>query len=335
MKSLNKLPNNKDFTWPLLKALNDLYEKKKTAAKIQDVDFVRYLMLQTDLIAQKKGNNKVLVARDGYEVYYENNFQSAYQYYYDFLIRVGISPDGGKNFTEEDIRTLMVIYESRKELKNNLLNIEDFSGKIFDYAGSKYLKFKDSVRNAVLKILEIDEFPQTSKDLQYRLVVDYPQPKAIILCENKSFLKQPWNAKELEVKLWHVGGNNIAIIKDIDEMELSYSIYYSCDWDFEGLRIFQRIKFRLESRGATLQILMPPPPHQYLPSDSFKHKSRWNYQVDFSGLDRKVFSANEQELIAKLIKEDLWIEEESIALKEMYHYNLSSNMQIKSKKIKL
>jgi hypothetical protein len=88
---------------------------------------------------------------------------------------------------------------------------------------------RNSVRNAVLKILEIDEFPQTSKDLQYRLVVDYPNPKAIILCENKSFLKQPWNAKELEVKLWHVGGNNIAIIDDIDEMELPYPMYYSCD----------------------------------------------------------------------------------------------------------
>ena len=322
MKSLKKL-HSKDFTWPVLKALNDLYEKKKTAAKIQDEDFIRYLMLQTDLIAQKKGNSKILVAQDGYEEYYESNFQSAYQYYYDFLTHVDIRPDGGKNFTEEDIRTLMVIYESRDELKRNLLNIEDFSGKIFDYAGSKYLKYRDSVRNAVLRILEVDEFPQTSKDLQYRLVVDYPKPKAIILCENKSFLKQPWNAKELMVKLWHVGGNNIAILNDIDEMELSYPIYYSCDLDFEGLRIFQRVKSKLESRGTTIQILTPPPPHQCLPSDSFMHKSRWNYKLDFSGLDREVFSTIEHELITKLIKDDLWIEEETIVLKEMYYYSLS------------
>ncbi|MET6995888.1 hypothetical protein [Chitinophaga defluvii] len=320
---MKKLPSNKDFTWPLLKALHDLYEKKRTAARIQDKDFIRYLMSQTDLIAQKKGNNNILVAQDGYEAYYEENFQSAYQYYYDFLTRVDIRPDGGKNFTEEDIRTLMVIYESKDELKRNLLNIEDFSSKIFDYAGSKYLKFKDSVRNAVLKILEIEEFTQTSKDLQFRLVVDYPKPKAIILCENKSFLKQPWNAKELEVKLWHVGGNNISILKDIDEMELSYPIYYSCDWDFDGLRIFQRIKGRLKERGANIQILTPPPPHQYLPTDSFMHMSKWNYKDDFSGLDKTAFSANEQALIAKLVKDDLWIEEETIVFKEMYHYNLS------------
>ena len=322
MKSLKKL-HSKDFTWPMLKALNDLYEKQKTAAKIQEIDFVRYLMSQTDLVAHKKGNNKVLVAGDGFEKYYKDNFQSAYQYYYDFLNLVGIRPDGGKNFTEEDIRTLMVVYESRNELKSNLSNIEDFSGKIFDYAGSKYLKYRDSLRKAVLKILDIDEFPQTSKDLQYRLVVDYPNPKAIILCENKSFLKQPWNAKELEVKLWHVGGNNISILDDIDEAELSYPIYYSCDWDFEGLKIYQRIKSKLKNRGAAIQILTPPLPHQYLPTNSFMHKSIWDYKVHFSGLDKELFSENEQELISKLIKGDLWIEEESNVLKEMYHSNIS------------
>ena len=169
--------------------------------------------------------------------------------------------------------------------------------------------------------MEIDEFPQTSKDLQYRLVVDYPNPKAIILCENKSFLKQPWNAKELEVKLWHVGGNNTSIIDDIDEIELAYPMYYSCDWDFHGLEIFQRIKRKLKNRGAEIQILTPPFPHQYLPSDSFMHKSRWNYEVPFSGLKRELFSCNGQEIINKLIKEDCWIEEETNVFKDMLLFN--------------
>jgi len=321
MKFLKKL-NSKDLTWPILKALNDLYEKKKTGAKIQENDFIRYLMMQTDLIAQKKGNNKILIAQDGYEEYYEDHFYAAYKYYYDFLNLMNIRPDGGKNFTEEDIRTLILIYESKNELKDKLSNIEDFSAKIFDYAGSKYLKHKVSVRNAVLKILEIEEFPQSNKDLQYRLVVDYINPKAIILCENKSFLKQPWNAKELEVKLWYVGGNNISIVDDIDEMELSYPIYYSCDWDFDGLKIYQRISKKLQKRGVDVKILIPTSPHLYLPTNSFKHYSRWEYKLDFSGLDRKLFSSNAQELITKLLKDDLWIEEESNVLKDMYFHNL-------------
>ena len=44
---------------------------------------------------------------------------------------------------------------------------------------------------------------------------------------------------------------------------------------------------------------------------------------DFSGLDRKSFSQKEQELIGKLIKEDLWIEEETNVLKDMYYHNLN------------
>lgn len=321
MKSLNN-PNRIDMTWPVLKAFNDLYEKKRTSAKIQQDDFVRYLMAQRDLIATKKGNDQVLVAKEGFEDYYLSNFKEVYGHYHQFFLLAEISPDARKTFTEEDIKTLMMVYENRETLKTNLSNIEDFSSKIFDYGGSKYLKFRDSVRNAVLKILGIAEFPQTSKELQYRLVVDHTDPKAIILCENKSFIKQPWVAKELEVKLWYVGGNNIAIIDDIDRMELRYPVFYSCDWDFDGLRIYQRIKAKLKSRGAEVKLMIPPPPHMYLPVDSFKHKSMWRLHLDLSGLDAKSFNENELRLIRILIDRNQWLEEESNVLRDMYWFNL-------------
>lgn len=318
MNSLRKR-NRQEVSWPVLKALNDLYVQGKTGAQIQQDDFICYLMDQTGLISQKKGNNRVLVAGDAFASYYELEFKEIYRHYFDFLSLAGISPDARKTFTEEDIRTLMMIYESRHELKGRLSNIEDFSGKVFDYGGSKYLKYRDSVRNAVLHILEVDDFPLISKDLQYRLVVDHTNPKAVILCENKSFLKQPWNAKELEVKLWHVGGNNVGIIDDIDAFELNYPIYYSCDWDLHGLQIYLRIKAKLGNRGAGIRILLPAPPHRYLPSDSFKHNSRWDFSKDFSGLDQSQFSTVEAALIRQLIRNDQWIEEESNVLKEMYH----------------
>ena len=78
-------------------------------------------------------------------------------------------------------------------------NIEDFSNEFFDT--SKYLKNKASIRNAVFRILDITEFALDKKENQWRIVVDYPSPKAIVLCENKSFLKQPWIVKNTEVKL--------------------------------------------------------------------------------------------------------------------------------------
>jgi len=323
MKSLKKR-NSKEIEWPVLKALYDLYIHQKTSAKIQADDFIKYLLTQSGLIGQKKGNNKVLVALDGFEAYFEANFKDQYLHYYAFLEQAGISPDARKNFTEEDIRTLMMVYESRHELAGRLSNIEDFSAKVFEYGGSKYLKLRHSVRNAVLQILGIAEFPQSAKDLQYRLVVDFTNPKAVILCENKSFLKQPWNAKDLQVKLWHVGGNNVAMIDDIDEQELKYPIYYSCDWDSDGLKIYQRIKLKLRERGSDIQLLTPALPHLYLPSDSFEHKSRWNYQKTFSGLKIADYSPLQQTLIQHLIDNDQWIEEESNVLKEMYWYNTNS-----------
>jgi len=106
------------------------------------------------------------------------------------------------------------------------------------------------------------------------------------------------DAKELEFKLWHIGGNNVASLKDIDEMEVSYPIYNSCDWYFDGLRIFQCVKNRFESRGISIKILTPPPPlHKYLSIDLFMHKSKWNYEHNFSEFDRKIFSTIKQGLI--------------------------------------
>lgn len=320
MKSLNKR-NSRKIEWPVLKALHDLYQNGKTAAKIQDNDFIKYLLAQSGFIVQKKGNNKVLIALEGFKEYFEGNFKDQYVHYHAFLEQAGISPDARKTFTEEDIRTLMMVYESRNELAGRLSNIEDFSSKVFDYGGSKYLKLRHSVRNAVLKILGITEFPQSAKELQYRLVVDYPNPQAVILCENKSFLKQPWNAKDLMVKLWHVGGNNISMIDEIDEMELRYPLFYSCDWDADGLKIYQRIKDKLQNRGSDIKLLIPALPHHYLPTDSFEHRSKWNFDLPLSGLKAAHFSPAEIKLIRALIQNDQWIEEESNVLKEMYQHN--------------
>jgi hypothetical protein len=58
------------------------------------------------------------------------------------------------------------------------------------------------------------------------------------------------------------------------------------------------------------------PPHRYLPSNSFKHTSRWDFGKVFSGLDPTEFSAIETALIDQLIATDQWIEEKSNVLKK-------------------
>lgn len=302
---------DKNITWKELKALNDIYVFKQTNAKIQDHPYINHLINEKGLLDYKPGNNKYLISTDEFQKFYELEFLKQFIASKEFLEQNGIETSAKKNFTTEDVKTLMHIYENKLEFSSKLTNIEDFSGKVFD--NSKYLKGKVSIKKAVLKILEIEEFPLEMMEHQWRLVVDNPNPKAIVLCENKSFLLQPWIAKEKQIKLWYVGGNNIKILDDIDEVELSKPIYYSCDWDLAGLQIYSRIKSKLELRNKNIYILYPNTPHKRIPTRTYKHKSFWN-EKPLSGLNKKHFSKEELELILDLIKKDKWIEEESTNL---------------------
>lgn len=302
---------NKKLTWRELKALNDLYEKHISRARMQDHPYIQFLLQEKGWLDHKPGNTNVLISAEGFDEHYEKEFKEKFIHYRQFLLDHGIETDARKTFTDEDIGSLILIKENREELRNKLTNIEDFSGKNFEHGGSKYLKSRKSLHDAVLQILGMEEFPAEAKDYQYRLVVDHPEPGAVVLCENKSFLKQPWIAKKLQIKLWHVGGNNIEILRDIDEMELDRPFYYSCDWDLAGLQIYSRIKAKLISRNKSIAVLYPNEPHKLKPVDSPYHKSEWLPDKPFSGLRKEDFKVNEIELIKQLISAAQWIEEES------------------------
>src|SRR5690606_2239730 len=99
-----------------------------------------------------------------------------------------------KAFTIEEIKSLMFIAENKEELRSNPTTIEDFSNEFFDI--SKHLKHRKSVKDAVFKILDIERFSLDKKENHWRLVIDNKNPLAVVMCENKSYLKQPWIAKE-------------------------------------------------------------------------------------------------------------------------------------------
>jgi len=306
---------NKNITWKELKALDDLYHLKKTKANIQDHPYIKYLLEEKCILDRKPDNIKIITSTDYFIEFYEEIFKIQYDEAKKFLVENGIEPSAKKSFTLEDVKTLMLIAENKTELKNNPTNIEDFSNEFFDT--SKYLKNKSSVRNAVFKILDITEFALDKKENQWRIVVDYPNPKAIVLCENKSFLKQPWIVKNTGVKLWYVGGNNIKIIDEIDEIELSKPIYYSCDWDLAGLQIYSRIKAKLGNRNKDISLLYPNEPHKKISTYIDYHYSHWDLSKRLSGLPIEIFSKKEITLIGSLIKSEMWIEEESFDLAKM------------------
>ena len=65
-----------------------------------------------------------------------------------------------------------------------------------------------------------------------------------LLCENLNFLKTPRIARDNHIELWYVGGNNISNIDYIPDHKLTLPLYYSCDWDYDGLKIYERLQDR-------------------------------------------------------------------------------------------
>src|SRR5690606_41159945 len=97
-------------------------------------------------------------------------------------------------------------------------------------------------------------------------------------------------------------------------MELSKPIYYSCDWDLAGLKIYSRIKAKLRNRNKDISLLYPNEPHKKINTYIDYHYSHWDLSKRLSGLSIDIFSKKELILINDLIQNQMWIEEESFNL---------------------
>lgn len=314
--------HNRKLTWRFLKALNEIYEKGWTRNRIRGHHYVEYLISRKKIIKPKTGNLNILEAQENYVVYFEKHLLKYYQRYFEFFMQEQVEHDARSPYPEEDILTLMFIAKNKHTLRQELTTQRTFSTKIFKGKGSKYLEQHESVRKAVCKILGIENFPDKDpKNLQWRFVIDCPKPTLIVLCENINYLKDPWPAKENNIELWYVGGNNTRIIEDISSEKLTLPIYYSCDWDHHGLKIFTDIKAKLRKKEANLSLLMPPNKTDRLPVDSPDHNSSWVHSIPFSGLESGNFQPEHIQLIEELIQKDQWIEEETSGLLDILAEN--------------
>ncbi|MGB3467621.1 MAG: hypothetical protein WBA74_20205 [Cyclobacteriaceae bacterium] len=259
---------------------------------------------------------------NGFNSFYETNFKHQIDLYLNLFASYEIPSDAKRNYLEEDIITLLFLSEHRESFINKLSTTRTFSATVFKGKGSKYLENNTSLKNAVCKILNIEDFPEKDpKNLTWRFVVDSKDPKIIVLCENLAFLKLPWKAKENHIELWYVGGNNTTVLDDIEPSKLSRPIYYSCDWDYHGLKIYSSIKEKLEIKKADIILLNPPIDSLLLPVDSPNHNSKWDHSKLLSGLQLEDFNDDQVTLIKSLIQNDHWIEEESNDLIDVIHFN--------------
>ena len=300
-----------------LRGLHQLYLEGRTKLKIFRNDYINTVLLnQRKLIRFKTGNHSIIEATDRYKAFYELNFLETFNYYNTFFEKSGIENNAKKSFTEEDLKALMFIYYNKQELKEKLTTQKKFSAQVFKNQNSKYLENKLSLKNAVLDLLEIEYFPEKDpKNKQWRLVVDCLNPKVIVLCENLDCLKVPLEYKKNNIELWYVGGNNTKPLLDIPQEKLQLPIYYFCDWDFNGLKIYSQVKQIFKEKDKNIQIIEPLNNAKKLPVDVDHHKSKWK-QKTFSGLIKDDFNKRQIDLIEQLISKDEWIEEESIDLLE-------------------
>ena len=96
--------NNSQIKWRILKALNALYENRKTPSTILSDGFVDYLTHTRRLLRRKLSNANYLEPCNGFAAYYEKNFKTDFQNAEQFLSAAGLEHDARRSYTLNDIK---------------------------------------------------------------------------------------------------------------------------------------------------------------------------------------------------------------------------------------
>jgi hypothetical protein len=168
------------------------------------------------------------------------------------------------------------------------------------------------VFEALKRILNIDKLAN-DKGQQWIYKLTAPKRKLIVLCENLDFLRRPTRPRKNNVELWYAGGANTP--KLIYEVELiDVPIFYSCDWDRDGLNIFLRVKELL----PMIKLLTPISESIRL-LDTPNHHSYWEEfdEEKFKKIPDKILCEDHKNVVYKLIRDRAWLREEDSDLIEM------------------
>jgi hypothetical protein len=304
----------KSLNWRYLKGLHQLYKDGSVRLKLMDNAYIKNVLCKGKrLLDFKHGNKSIIVSKDGYNSFFEKELLPQYEYYEKFFNESGLEASGLKQYDHYDLHTLMFIFNNSEQLRQNLTTARIFSSNVFKQRDSKYLESRIGLMSDVLFLLKVDDFPaNSSKENQWRFVVDCPNPKYVLLCENIDYLKAWWEFYANNIELWYVGGNNTPVIERISQRHLDLPIFYVGDWDYHGLDIYCRIQRIFQEKGKNVQLITPEQKTAiYKPIKSGKHESKWRL-AEFSGLNRSLFSQEQICLIEKLIASNEWIEEQTI-----------------------
>lgn len=298
------------MNWPALKALHQVFERnetKKTDSLLDDSLF-QFLLRQT---RELKEGVKTIYKGEGFDSYYRRQHLQNFLAYEQFLTDTGLLKPQLK-FQEADIKILMELKASMKNgdllpIREEIIAAEESVRGVSQmfFKNEKYLGKSKALVSAVKSMLAIAELAD-DKDQQYKYVLQSHEPTRIVLCENLDFLKRPGKPRKNHIELWYAGGKNIDKLNYIGDISLP--IFYSCDWDYDGLLIYQAVKQRI----SAIRLLYPNGEPKNI--QTTEHDSLWKTPEDpakLSGLNPEFYNEKEQTLMKELIQNNTWIMEES------------------------
>ncbi|MDF0720123.1 hypothetical protein P0M11_08935 [Kaistella sp. PBT33-4] len=300
------------MNWIELRALDNLYSNGEvkindTLAKSGEISY-----LINSLRTLDRTHDKLFVL-EGFAELYEKDYLEKYHCYETFLSDNGLLKPQLR-FDESDIQILIGIKENmdngnleplREQIIKNEATVRIVS--LMFFKNEKYLLGKEALINAVKLLLDIDELAD-DKDLQYKYVLECINPRCIVLCENIDFLKRPTLARANNIELWYAGGKNVNKLDFSDTRGLP--IYYSCDWDYDGLFVIYPLVI---NKIKTIQLLTPNGSPKGIKET--EHNSKWENIKDRNIED--LLTAHQLDIMENLIKSNQWIIEESCDLIEM------------------
>lgn len=303
------------MNWTVLKSLNEIYNSGRTRKKVSlEKDSTIDHLLDT---RELKESGKYLIEGAGFQDYYKKRHLKNFDTYLYFLETNDILKPQLR-FQEEDILILIDLKERMDsdqltEIRDQIVEYEESVRGVSSmfFKNEKYLVGKDSLIKAVKKVLNITILAD-DKDQQYVYVLACEKPKLIVLCENLDFLKRPSRPRKHNIELWYAGGRNITKLQYSNTKNLP--IYYSCDWDFDGLDIYENV----QRIFPDIKLLTPNANSKSITET--EHKSHWklrNNPSALSGLTVKIYNEHQLKLIEYLIRTNHWIIEEDNNLIDM------------------
>ncbi len=302
------------MNWTELKALNNLYLIKETKLNETIKNSGEFNYLEKSLGVIDITHRKVF-ALEGFAKIYENDYKRRHETYLNFLEENGFLKSQTR-FEETDIKILMNINDLRvdgslRELREQIIACDESLRGVSQmfFKNEKYLDTRSSLVSALKQILDVEQF-SNEKDQQYIYKLECNNPKAIVLCENLDFLTKPNKPRQFNLELWYAGGKNVKKLEYTDTRGLP--IYYSCDWDYDGLFIIYPL---VKEKIPSIKLLTPNgKPKDIIESE---HKSLWIDQRKETDIH---LNNSQRLLLSNLIANNQWIIEESNELIKMVHY---------------